>query len=95
MLTPEQKIKILTCEMQGLTPRDTATQMGLPLIVVIQFLIDADMLDTQDMFADDRYSLEKTSVGYMVRDTSTDDYLHDKDGNNTFDSILETRRLFD
>jgi hypothetical protein len=40
-----------------------------------------------------RYSIIKTSNGYMIEDTATNDYLHDESGNNCFDERTQAQEL--
>jgi hypothetical protein len=53
MLTPAQVADICAHDKEGLTPRETSAKMKLPLIVVLQVLIDNEQIDTQDLFGDD------------------------------------------
>lgn len=53
MLTPAQVQAICAHDNEGLTPRETSAKMKLPLIVVLQVLIDNEQIDTQDLFGDD------------------------------------------
>ena len=50
MLTPAQVQAICVHDKEGLTPRETSVKMKLPLIVVLQVLIDNEQIDTQDLF---------------------------------------------
>ena len=52
MLTPQQIHDICAHDKDGLTPRETSVKMSLPLIVVLQVLIDNEQIDTQDLFGD-------------------------------------------
>jgi len=50
MLTTEQVLEICTHDASGQLPREIAGRMKLPLIVVLQVLIDNERADTQDLF---------------------------------------------
>jgi len=42
---------------------------------------------------EERFEIQATSVGYMVLDSETGDYLHGKNGDNTFESLSEAQNL--
>jgi len=39
------------------------------------------------------HQIQKTSEGFMALDVPKDEYLHDEDGNNCFDTIEEAQAL--
>ena len=57
MLTTEQVLEICTHDESGQLPREIAGRMKLPLIVVLQVLIDNERTDTQDLFGGDNDKL--------------------------------------
>ena len=57
MLTTEQMQNICKLDASGVMPREVAKQTNLPLIVVLQVLIDNEQIETQDLFGGDNDKL--------------------------------------